>query len=57
MTKPVCCNPYAEETGTEWEITLVDSAAQDLYTVRVAGPEMIAAVFRKARMPCHPWSS
>jgi predicted nucleic acid-binding protein len=41
---------YAQETGTEWVIALADSAAEDLYTVRVAGPEMIAALFRKARM-------
>ena len=40
---------YAQETGTEWVIALADAAAQDLYTVRVAGPEMIAALFRKAR--------
>ena len=57
MTKPVCCDPYAKETGTEWEIALVHSAAQGLYTVGVAGPDMIAALFRKARMPRHPWSS
>jgi predicted nucleic acid-binding protein len=41
---------YARETGTDWVMSLADSAAQDLYTVRVTGPEMIAALFRKARM-------
>jgi uncharacterized protein len=41
---------YAQESGTDWVTALADSAAHDLYTARVAGPEMIAALFRKARM-------
>jgi predicted nucleic acid-binding protein len=41
---------YAQETGTEWVIALASPAEQDLYTVRVAGPEMIVALFRRARM-------
>jgi predicted nucleic acid-binding protein len=41
---------YAQEPGTAWILSLTDVAAEhDLYTVRVAGPEMIAALFRKAR--------
>jgi predicted nucleic acid-binding protein len=42
--------PYAQETGTDWIMALADSPGQDLYTVRVTGPEMIAALFRKSRM-------
>lgn len=42
---------YALETGTDWITALIDSAkAYDLYTVRLTGPEMIAALFRKARV-------
>lgn len=41
---------YAQERGTDWVLRLTDAAAgHDLYTVRVTGPEMIAALFRKAR--------
>ena len=41
---------YVQEHGTAWMLSLTDVAAEhDLYTVRVTGPEMIAAVFRKAR--------
>jgi len=41
---------YAQEPGTAWILDLTDIAAEnDLYTVRVTGPEMIAALFRKAR--------
>jgi predicted nucleic acid-binding protein len=41
---------YAQEHGTAWMLGLTDSTAEhDLYTVRVTGPEMIAALFRKAR--------
>ncbi len=41
---------YAQERGTDWMLSLTDVAAEhDLYTVRVTGPEMIAALFRKAR--------
>lgn len=42
---------YAQERGTAWMLGLADgTAAHDLYTVRVTGPEMIAALFRKARV-------
>ncbi len=41
---------YAQETGTGWIMNLTDPAAgHDLYTVRLTGPEMVAALFRKAR--------
>jgi predicted nucleic acid-binding protein len=41
---------YAQERGTAWMLSLTDVTAEhDLYTVRVTGPEMIAALFRKAR--------
>ena len=41
---------YAQEYGTTWVLGLTDvTAGHDLYTVRVTGPEMIAALFRKAR--------
>jgi predicted nucleic acid-binding protein len=41
---------YVQESGTVWVLDLTDLAAgHDLYTVRVTGPEMIAALFRKAR--------
>ena len=41
---------YAQERGTIWILSLTDVTAEhDLYTVRVTGPEMIAALFRKAR--------
>ena len=41
---------YAQERGTAWMLSLTDlTAKHDLYTVRVTGPEMIAALFRKAR--------
>jgi predicted nucleic acid-binding protein len=41
---------YAQEPGTAWVLSLTDVAAEhDLYTVRVTGPEMIAALFRKSR--------
>lgn len=42
---------YVQEQGTAWIGKLTDPAtAHDLYTVRLAGPEMIAALFRKARI-------
>ncbi len=42
---------YAQETGTAWVLNLTDPAINhDLYTVRLTGPEMIAALFRKVRM-------
>lgn len=42
---------YAQETGSQWVRRLTDPAAtHDLYTVRITGPEMVAAVFRKVRM-------
>lgn len=41
---------YAREDGTAWITILTDpSQAHDLYTVRLTGPEMIAALFRKVR--------
>ena len=41
---------YAQERGTAWVLGLTEVMAEhDLYTVRVTGPEMIAALFRKAR--------
>lgn len=41
---------YAQERGTSWVRALTDSVrGHRLYTVRVTGPEMIAALFRKAR--------
>jgi predicted nucleic acid-binding protein len=41
---------YAQEPGTAWILSLTDVVAEhDVYTVRVTGPEMIAALFRKAR--------
>jgi predicted nucleic acid-binding protein len=41
---------YAREPGTQWieELTDLDSG-NEIYTVRLTGPEMIAAIFRKAR--------
>ena len=42
---------YVLEQDTVWVGKLTDPAAvHDLYTVRLAGPEMIAALFRKARI-------
>jgi predicted nucleic acid-binding protein len=41
---------YASEVGTAWVVSISDPAAKnDLYTVRLTGPEMIAAFFRKVR--------
>lgn len=41
---------YAQETGTTWVINLTDPViGHDIYVVRIAGPEMIAALFRKVR--------
>lgn len=41
---------YAAETGSAWVAVLVDPLARrDIYTVLLTGPEMIAALFRKAR--------
>ena len=41
---------YAREQGSAWVIALVDPAqGNDLYTVRVATAEVIAALSRKAR--------
>jgi len=41
---------YASETGTVWVMNLTEPrVGHDIYTVRVTGPEMIAALFRKAR--------
>ena len=41
---------YAQEPGTAWVTALVDlSAGHALYTVRLTGPEMVAALTRKVR--------
>lgn len=41
---------YAQETGTSWVSNLTSYAVgNDLYTARLTGPEVIAALFRKAR--------
>ncbi|HVA93182.1 MAG TPA: type II toxin-antitoxin system VapC family toxin [Chloroflexota bacterium] len=41
---------YVREQGTDWVISLVDShAGHEFYTVRIAGPELIAAHYRKVR--------
>jgi predicted nucleic acid-binding protein len=41
---------YVSEIGSTWVTALIDPAAKhDLYTVRLTGPEMIAALHRKAR--------
>ncbi len=41
---------YAREQGTAWITMLVDPAARNaLYTIRLTGPEMVAALARKAR--------
>jgi predicted nucleic acid-binding protein len=41
---------YIHEDGTNWIINLTSYATgHDLYIVRLAGPEMSAALFRKAR--------
>ncbi|MDM8560881.1 type II toxin-antitoxin system VapC family toxin [Candidatus Parabeggiatoa sp. HSG14] len=41
---------YAQETGSIWVQNLMNPAFEhDIYTIRITGPEMIAALFRKAR--------
>jgi uncharacterized protein len=41
---------YAQAKGTAGILSLTDrGAGHDLYTVRLTGPEMIAALYRKAR--------
>ena len=41
---------YAQEVGTAWVMSLADpTAGHDVYVVRITGPEMIAALFRKVR--------
>jgi hypothetical protein len=41
---------YALEAGTIWMVELADRSTQhDLFTARITGPEMIAAIFRKVR--------
>ena len=41
---------YAQESGTAWTTALTDPPSEhDLYTVRLTGPELISALFRKAR--------
>jgi predicted nucleic acid-binding protein len=47
---------YVQETGTAWVLDLTDvRTGHDLYTVRVTGPEMIAALFRRARTRDVSW--
>ena len=42
---------YVHEQGTVWVTGLTDPAnGHELYTVRLAGPEMIAALFRRSRV-------
>ena len=42
---------YASELGTAWILSLTDPlAGHDLNTLRVTGPEVAAALFRKVRM-------
>jgi predicted nucleic acid-binding protein len=46
---------YIREVGSAWVITLTGRlAGHDLYTVRLTGPEMIAAIGRKVRMKAVP---
>ncbi|MCZ7574883.1 MAG: type II toxin-antitoxin system VapC family toxin [Ardenticatenaceae bacterium] len=41
---------YAQEAGTAWVMNLTDPAiGHDIYIVRITGPEMVAALFRKVR--------
>lgn len=41
---------YVLETGTSWVLNLADPvSAHDLYMVQLAGPEVIAALFRRVR--------
>lgn len=41
---------YAAEVGTSWVIVLSDPrSGNELITVRLTGPEMVAALFRKVR--------
>jgi predicted nucleic acid-binding protein len=41
---------YAQETGTAWVRTKTNPIANhDIYTVRITGVEMIAALFRKVK--------
>ncbi len=47
---------YALETGANWILNLTDPiAGHDIYTMRLTGPEIIAAFFRKARMGDMSW--
>jgi len=42
---------YADETGSKWMRDLLDTPqTHSFYTVRLAGPEMIAALYRKVRI-------
>ena len=41
---------YAQETGTAWVMGITTPAAgHDIYLVRITGPEIVAALFRKVR--------
>ena len=48
---------YVREPGSAWVTTLMDSTSgHDIYTVRLTGPEMIAAFFRKSRTGEISWA-
>ena len=41
---------YVQEVGTAWVLELTDPVSgHDIYVVRITGPEMVAAFFRKVR--------
>ncbi len=41
---------YAHEQGSAWTLAMTDpKQGHDLYTVRLTAPELVAALFRKAR--------
>lgn len=42
---------YALETGSNWVVALTSATSDhDIFVSRLAGPEMIAAIFRKAKV-------
>lgn len=42
---------YVAEIGTAWTMNLTDpSSANEIWTVQIAAPEVIAAIFRKVRI-------
>jgi predicted nucleic acid-binding protein len=41
---------YVVESGTSWVTTITDAGSgNEIWTARLAGPELIAALFRKVR--------